>query len=77
MALCFGEVIPLDPPMETVIEFSHRLVAGIVGILVILMAIWSWTSPQSISRDSISRGYFCLYDIFQGLLGAGAVVFGQ
>ncbi len=75
--LCFGQVIPLDPPPETVIEFSHRLVAGIVGMLVILMAIWSWRRLKHMPETRFLAVISVFMIIFQGLLGAGAVVFGQ
>ncbi|SDC33875.1 cytochrome c oxidase assembly protein subunit 15 [Shouchella lonarensis] len=75
--LCFGEVIPMDPPPETVIEFSHRLVAGIVGMLVILMAIWSWRRLNHLAETKFLALISVFMIIFQGLLGAGAVVFGQ
>jgi heme a synthase len=75
--LCFGQVIPLDPPPETVIEFSHRLVAGIVGMLVIAMAIWSWRRLKHMPETRFLAIISVFMIIFQGLLGAGAVVFGQ
>lgn len=75
--LCFGQVIPLDPPPETVIEFSHRLVAGIVGMLVIVMAIWSWRRLKHMPETRFLAIISVFMIIFQGLLGAGAVVFGQ
>lgn len=75
--LCFGQVIPIDPPPETVIEFSHRLIAGIVGMLVIFMAIWSWRALKHLPETKSLSIISVFMIIFQGLLGAGAVVFGQ
>ncbi|GAF14638.1 heme A synthase, cytochrome oxidase biogenesis protein Cox15-CtaA [Bacillus sp. JCM 19045] len=75
--LCFGQVIPLDPPPETVIEFSHRLIAGIVGMLVIMMAIWSWRKLKHLPETKFLSIVSVFMIVFQGLLGAGAVVFGQ
>ncbi len=39
--LCHGQVIP---PLEShvLIEFSHRLVASIVGFLILGVAVWAW-----------------------------------
>ncbi len=39
--LCHGQVIP---PFETkvLIEFSHRLVASVVGLLILITALWAW-----------------------------------
>ncbi|KYG35213.1 COX15/CtaA family protein [Alkalihalobacillus trypoxylicola] len=75
--LCFGEVIPTNPAIETIIEYSHRIVAALVGAMILILAMWSWKKLKHLREARI----FCLAAfiliVFQGLLGAGAVVFGQ
>jgi hypothetical protein len=39
--LCNGEVIPLAPSVETRIEFTHRLMSGVDGLLVLLLVVWA------------------------------------
>ena len=39
--LCNGEVIPRAPAIETIIELSHRLSSGLLGLVVIALAIWA------------------------------------
>jgi len=39
--LCNGEVLPRAPAIETIIEFSHRLSSGLLGIVVIVLAVWA------------------------------------
>ncbi|MGD2113775.1 MAG: COX15/CtaA family protein [Acidobacteriota bacterium] len=39
--LCNGEVLPRAPAVETMVELSHRLTSGLVGVLVLLLAIWA------------------------------------
>lgn len=39
--LCHGGALPL-PTIESLIEYSHRAVTGIVGILVFAAAIWAY-----------------------------------
>ncbi|GAE33812.1 COX15/CtaA family protein [Halalkalibacter akibai] len=75
--LCFGEVIPTSPAIETIIEYSHRIVSGLVGALVIILAIWSWKQLKHVKEARFMSVAAVLLIIFQGLLGAGAVVFGQ
>ncbi|ARK31144.1 COX15/CtaA family protein [Halalkalibacter krulwichiae] len=75
--LCFGEVIPTSPAIETIIEYSHRIVSGLVGALVIILAIWSWRKLKHVKEAKFMSITAVLLIIFQGLLGAGAVVFGQ
>ncbi|MCH8849269.1 MAG: COX15/CtaA family protein [Chloroflexi bacterium] len=43
--LCNGELIPAFDS-AVLIEFSHRLLASIVGILVLAVAVWAWRSQR-------------------------------
>jgi cytochrome c oxidase assembly protein subunit 15 len=48
--LCHGQVVP---PFETkvMIEYSHRLIASFVGLLILAMVIWGWRRyPQPLYR---------------------------
>lgn len=38
--LCNGEVVPRDPSLKTLIEFSHRATSGLALILVLWLTIW-------------------------------------
>jgi cytochrome c oxidase assembly protein subunit 15 len=75
--LCFGEVIPVNPAIETIIEYSHRIVSGVVGVMIIILAIWSWKQLKHVKEAKFMSITAVVMIIFQGLLGAGAVVFGQ
>ncbi|WP_017727160.1 COX15/CtaA family protein [Halalkalibacterium ligniniphilum] len=75
--LCFGEVIPTNPALATIIEYSHRIVSGLLGAMVILLAIWAWRKLPHLRETKFMAIMSVLFIIIQGLLGAGAVVFGQ
>ncbi|WP_096199214.1 COX15/CtaA family protein [Bacillus sp. FJAT-45350] len=75
--LCFGEVIPTSPAIETIIEYSHRVVSGLLGLMVIILAIWAWKKLSHLRETKFLSIMAVFFIIFQGLLGAGAVVFGQ
>jgi cytochrome c oxidase assembly protein subunit 15 len=75
--LCFGEVIPTSPAIETIIEYSHRIVSGLVGVMIIILAIWSWKQLKHVKEARFMAIASVILIVFQGLLGAGAVVFGQ
>lgn len=75
--LCFGEVVPLNPTIETIIEYSHRIVSGLTGLLVIILALWAWKQLKHIREARVLAILSVLMIILQGLMGAGAVVFGQ
>jgi len=76
--LCFGQWIPDSRTIETLIEYSHRIVSALLGMMIIILAIWTmektWSYARRQSLWQLCRSFFI---IFQGLLGAGAVVFGQ
>ena len=52
--LCEGQLIPDEISSELVIELSHRVVSGTVGILVVILSSlgmeFDWTYP----RDKVS-----------------------
>jgi heme a synthase len=73
--LCNGEVLPVAPRLETIIEFTHRMMSGVA--LFGVVALWLW------SRASFARGHRArrmalasfLFLIAEALLGAGLVLF--
>jgi len=66
---CNGDVVPgLD--LNTIIEYSHRTVAGIVGLMIIALAVLAWRRQRGnrvLVRASIGAAVLV---IAQGLLGA-------
>ncbi|MDE1175070.1 MAG: COX15/CtaA family protein [Edaphobacter sp.] len=38
--LCNGQVIPLAPRVDTIIEFTHRMMTGGAGFIVLALLIW-------------------------------------
>lgn len=74
--LCNGEVIPTEPVVKTVIEFSHRVTSGIALLLVILLV---WLARRLFpsaheARRAVRWAFF--FTITEALIGAGLVVFG-
>ncbi|PWA13377.1 heme A synthase [Pueribacillus theae] len=75
--LCYGKLLPTQPEVETIIEYSHRVVSGLLGIMVIMLAIWTWKKLGHL-RETKWLAFFSVFLIaFQGLLGAAAVIWGQ
>lgn len=75
--LCFGKLLPPSPTTETIIEYSHRAVSGLVGLMIIVFTIWAWRAIPHIRETKLMAILSVFFIAFQGLLGAGAVVFGQ
>jgi len=70
--LCHGQVLPRWEG-HVLVEYSHRLVASIVGVLIFATAIWAWRRNP---RDAIVPGAALLTMVLlvaQVLVGAATV----
>lgn len=75
--LCYDQLIPSEPTLETMIEYTHRLITGVVGILVLAFSIWMafyYRYVKEVIWVALASIFFL---IFQSGLGALAVVYGQ
>ncbi len=72
---CNGEVIPLDPTLATLIEYTHRLTSGLSLPLVLILVVWSFKrfSPGEGVRKAVMGTLFFL--LTEAALGAGLVKF--
>ncbi len=75
--LCNGEFVPTNITPELVIELAHRLVSGALGIMVLALAIWSWKVIGHIRETKFLAFLSFFFILFQGLIGAAAVIWGQ
>ncbi|HEX6595275.1 MAG TPA: heme A synthase [Bacillota bacterium] len=75
--LCHGELIPSEITPELVIELSHRLVSGVVGIFVIALAYLSWKQIGDVREVKFLSILSVIFLVLQGLIGAAAVMWGQ
>ncbi|GAB3799980.1 COX15/CtaA family protein [Virgibacillus kimchii] len=75
--LCEGQLIPSVITPELIIELSHRLVSGVVGITVILLSILAWKYIGHIREVKFLAVMSIIFLILQALLGAVVVMWGQ
>lgn len=75
--LCNGEFVPTDITPELVIELAHRLVSGSVGIMVLILSIWTWKAIGHIRETKFLAILSFSFLVLQALIGAAAVVWGQ
>ncbi|NKE05414.1 MULTISPECIES: COX15/CtaA family protein [Mesobacillus] len=75
--LCNGEFVPTDITPELVIELAHRLVSGSVGIMVLVLSIWTWKAIGHIRETKFLAVLSFFFLVLQALIGAAAVVWGQ
>ncbi|WP_228548337.1 COX15/CtaA family protein [Sporosarcina obsidiansis] len=74
---CNGQLIPDEITAEVLIEFSHRLVTGGVGIFIVILAVWSWKALGHIRETKFLASMAVFFLVLQALIGAAQVLWGQ
>jgi heme A synthase len=72
---CNGEIIPTPQRIETIIEFTHRMMSGGALILVLILLIWGLRSYAKGSPVRIGVSGAAIFILVEALLGAGLVLF--
>ncbi|WP_174613128.1 COX15/CtaA family protein [Virgibacillus ihumii] len=75
--LCHGQFLPGTITPELVIELSHRLVSGIMGVVVLALSILSWKYLGHVREVKFLSFLSSFFLIMQALIGAAAVVWNQ
>lgn len=73
--LCNGEVIPRTQQIETIIEFTHRLMSGAALLLVVGLVIWAWREFPPRHPVRRGAGFSMFFMLTEALVGAGLVLF--
>lgn len=70
--LCNGGFVP-SPTLQSEVEYTHRAVTGLVGVLVAVVVIWAW---KRWARGEVRlMGFIALwFVVVQAVLGAAAVL---
>lgn len=74
---CNGNLIPREITPEVLIEFSHRLVTGVVGILIVVLAVWAWRKFGHVRETKFLAFMAVFFLVLQALIGAAQVLWGQ
>jgi heme A synthase len=71
--LCNGEVVPRAPAVKTIIEFTHRVMSGLDGLLIFLLVIWALRAypPRHLARKAAAASF--VFVITEALIGAALV----
>ena len=75
--LCNGQFLPTEITPELIIELAHRLVSGAVGLMVLILSIWTWKVIGHIRETKFLSFLSFFFIVLQGLIGAAAVKWGQ
>ena len=71
--LCHGKFLP-GPAIHTLVEYSHRSVAAVVGLLVVIAAVWAWRRYGEYPEVRWLGLLAVVFVVIEGLLGAAAVL---
>lgn len=74
--LCNGQVAPVAPRIETLIELTHRLTSGVALIGVLILILWAFRAyprRHPVRWGAVASAAFILSE---ALVGAGLVLFG-
>ncbi|MGD9589145.1 MAG: heme A synthase [Pyrinomonadaceae bacterium] len=79
---CHGEVVPSAPELKTLIEFSHRIMSALDGLIVLALVVWAFRIWRR--RDRENAGYILkfaaaafVFVLIEGAIGAGLVLTGN
>jgi len=73
--LCNGELVPRSPPVEMLVELSHRLTSGLALALSLVLLVWAlraYPRGHAVRRGAIASAAFMGSE---ALIGAGLVLF--
>ncbi|RIK35500.1 MAG: cytochrome oxidase assembly protein [Chloroflexi bacterium] len=72
--LCNGEVVPLSPSLEELVEYTHRLTSGLALLAVLALFVWAWRAypPRHRVRAGAAVSFFFM--VIEALIGAGLVL---
>lgn len=72
---CHGQLFPEELPVSTIIEYSHRIISGGVGFLILILTISSWIKYKENTCIKVLSFFSLFFVVLQGVLGALTVVF--
>ncbi len=63
---CQGVVLPVEPSVKTMIEFTHRITSGLSGLMGIALLVWSWRKKSPALPWAAGMFFFLLVEGFIG-----------
>lgn len=72
---CRGEVVPRSPSAETVIEFTHRAMSGVLLVMVAVLLVWAFRTTPKRSPVRFAAAGSAVFIIVEALVGAALVLF--
>jgi heme A synthase len=73
--LCNGEVVPLAPNAEMLVEFTHRASSGLALLSVVALLAWVWRALAAGQPARRAAGWSMLFMLTEAAVGAALVLF--
>ncbi len=73
--LCDGEVTPLNPDTEKLIEYTHRVTSGLCGVFGLILVGWAWRIDRA-GPMFRAAAWTLFFILVEGALGAVLVLQG-
>ncbi|MET0401061.1 MAG: COX15/CtaA family protein [Cystobacter sp.] len=73
--VCNGEVVPRDPSVQTLIEYTHRLTSGLVMVFAVVVCVWALrvhAKGHPVRRAAV---FSLVFMLTEAAVGAGLVLF--
>lgn len=74
--LCNGEILPLAPQLETIIEFTHRTTSGLSAVLVVILYVLTAREYHKGTFVRSSAFHAFIFMMVEVAIGATIVLFG-
>ena len=71
--LCNGEVVPRDPAVNTIIEFTHRVMSGVDGALILVLLLWALRLFPAKHPVRLGAALSTVFLVAEALIGAALV----
>jgi len=72
--LCHGQLVPDFSDPSTAIEWTHRTVAAIVGVLVLTTAVFAWRDRRDERRIVYAAMIALVFVVIQAVIGGATVL---
>jgi heme a synthase len=73
---CHGQVVPRSPNAATIIEYSHRLSSGLLGLFTLALPLWAWRVFPTRHPVRWWSALVLVFVVLEAGIGAGLVLGG-
>ncbi|QSQ11406.1 COX15/CtaA family protein [Myxococcus landrumensis] len=72
--VCNGEVVPREPTIQTMIEYTHRVTSGLVMMLAVALCVWALRAHAKGHPVRKAASWALFFMLTEALVGAGIVL---